>query len=608
MTRDELLASLKALVPQAERDAIESTNSFPVYDACLNSLHAQSARRLRRAESSYLLPHSLQSGVPAAFASAAELHLTLERTGSLDLACIVPPGRMIVLGPSGRMYTNSEAIEYARRDESAVREVTFVCTVKGEIGNLDFLCNDDVTVPAGETTGYFREEHVTLADQSRGRTGINASILVYEGATTIKDSGVPATFENTDADLYAEILYSTTPAIIGKRYRIKAHRWPGIEEPPDSNIRPTYAILDDTHVPEILRGAWLDDGGVFTDYQTEAGDQAEGDFPLLPAAPAVGDAFYWGAVDPITALSLRIDTAAVGVFELAWETWNGVAWTTPTTIADGSIGLTASGTVRIELGLADLQAAVAVNGVLAYWVRVRVTAFTSLATQPLGSYTAPLCYKPLTPEAETIEWGVLDWKDMGFVITAARHGALGRDDDLGMLGDNRGMYPGDGESEDAFRSRISKVPDVVSPNALTRVVNRILAPLRLTGRVVDIGDEVHGFFLDVDALDYYQPGDTYPTNQWKLLLSLWEAHGFFYVQVPLVSDGDFGMAYDEGPTLYLADKGLYLGPAYDEGFYDGFSPVASAQIYDLIYKEIRARKGGGIDFAILPDPTLNTLP
>lgn len=606
MTREELLVSLKRLVPEAERDAIDTPNSSPVYQAAVAGLAAVSERRIRRSEASYLLPHSLQLGPPASFARPAQLLLELTRSGSLDNALIVEPRKMLVVGPSGRVYSNVDPIEYSRRDESADRSVLFECIVPGEVGNLDFLVSDDINALAGKPLGTFREEHLSLADQSRGRVNTGASIVFLEGSTTIKDSGIPATFEAGDRGLYAEILFSATMANIGKRYRIREHRWPGIEEPPGSNIRPTYAVLDDQNVPELLLAAFQDDGGVFTDYTQQANNQDAGDVPILPAVPVVGDAFYFGATATINAINILTATAADGVFELAWEIWDGAAWVVPEGLLDNTVSFTATGGKRVEI--ITHQAPTTVNGVLAYWVRVRVAAFTSIVTSPVASYVVPLCVLPLPLEEGTVEWAVRDWKDLGMSITAAKHFSLGRDNDLGLLGDNRGMYPQTGETEESFRARIARIPDVISPNALTRVVNRVLAPLRKTGRVIDIGDEVKGFFFDVDALDYYETGDIYPTNKWKLLLSIWEAYGFFYVQVPLVADGDFGMFYDEGPLLYLSAKGLYIGPAYDEGFYDGFSPVGSQQIYKLIYEEVLRRKAGGIDFAILPDPTLNTAP
>jgi hypothetical protein len=605
MTRDELLISLKALVPQAERDAIDTPNSKPVYEAGMSALAAVSERRLRRAEASYLLPHSLQTGLPASFARPAQLILTLTRTGSLDDGLIISPRKMIVTGPSGRLYVNVEPIEYARRDESAERTVLFECIVPGEVGNLDFLVNDDINVPKGLPAGYFREEHLSLVDQSRGRVNTGASIVLSEGTTAIKDSGIPVTFEAGDRDLYAEILFSATASQIGRRYRIREHRWPGIEEPPGSNIRPTYALLDDANVPELLRAAVLDDGGVFTDYTAAANNQTAADVPLLPAVPVVDDAFYFGATTPINALAVLLSTAADAEYELAWEVWDGFAWTVPTTVNDGSISLTSTGSRRVLIGTPTLQVSTTVNGVDAYWVRVRVAAVTSVTTSPVASYVVPLCFQPLNIEDLTIEWAVRDWKDLGMTITAAKHYSLGRDDDLGLLGDNRGMYRQDGETEEAFRARISRIPDVVSPNALTRVVNRVLAPLKMTGRVIDIGDKVDGFFLDQDALDYYDPGDLYPKSPWKLLLSIWEAYGFFYVEVPWLAEGDFGMFYDEGQTLLLQQNGLYIGPAYDDGFYDGYSKVSAETYYKGIFEEIRRRKGGGVDFAIIPNADLN---
>jgi len=603
MTRDELLISLKALVPEAERDAIDTPNTLPVYQAAVAGLAAQSERRLRRSEAAYLLPHSFQQGPPASFTRPAQLVLTLTRTGSLDNALIVAPGKMLVTGPSGRLYANVDPIEYARRDESADRTVLFECTVPGEVGNLDFLVSDDVNAATGKPLGTFREEHLGFLDQSRGRVNTGASVVLYEGSSTIKDSGIPSTFEAGDRGLYVEILFSATMANIGKRYRIREHRWPGIEEPAGSNIRPTFAILDDHNIPELLLAAFQDDGGVFTDYTQEANNQAPGDVPLLPAVPAVDDAFYFGCTSQINAINLLIASPADGDFSVSWEIWDGFAWVSPPDLLDNTIGLTAPGGSRVSIE--TLQVPTTVNGVLAFWVRVRVSAFVSITAAPVASYVVPLCYEPLPLEDFTLEWAVRDWKDLGMVISAARHHTLGRDDDLGLLGDNRGMYRQEGETEAAFRERIARIPDVVSPNALTRVVNRVLAPLKKIGRVVDIGDEVKGFFLDVDALDYYGLGDIYPQNKWKLLLNIWEAYGFFYVEVPWLNEDDFGMFYDEGPTLLLPQNGLFIGPCYDDGFYDGYSQQSSQTIYKVIDDEIRRRKAGGVDYAILPNSDLN---
>ena len=78
--------------------------------------------------------------------------------------------------------------------------------------------------------------------------------------------------------------------------------------------------------------------------------------------------------------------------------------------------------------------------------------------------------------------------------------------------------------------------------------------------------------------------------------------------VPWIGEGDFGIFYDVGPSIYLPDKGLYLGPCFDDGFSDGFSPVASLSVYPAIYTEMNRRKLGGVRFAMIPDIGLNVPP
>ena len=612
MTRDEIFRAMLGLIPQAERDAVNSPTTKPVYEACAQGLAVLSERSRRRRQASYIAPHSLQTHPPAGFPVTAKLALTLNRTGSTDRALYVAARRLAVLGPSGRTFVNVDPIEWARRDESSSREVMFECAtvrgvaIPGECGNLDFLANDDLNVPKGLPAGWFMPDHLALEDASRGRSKGGASFIITSGQSTIKDSGIPSTFEAEDPNLYVEILFSSDPANIGKLYRIQQHLWPGVEEPAGSNIRPGYAVLDDQNVRERWQAVVQDDGGVFTDYTAAANDLAENDLPLTPAVPVVNDALYFGSPYPINKIGLRVDTAGAGVYTIVWEIWDGFSWFTPAGLQDGTVGFTNPGSSYVSVLNLTTQVPTTVNGLLAFWVRARVSAFTSITTPPVGGYSFPLTWQQLATEDGSVEWAVRDFKDLGVEITSARHVSLGRDDDLGLIGDGRNIHPAAGETQEAFRARIFKIPDVVSPNALTRVLNRILAPLHKTGRIVDTGDEVKGFFLDVDAFDYYTPGDIYPENKWKLLLSTWEAYGFFYAQVPWVGDGDFGMFYDEGPVYLLPDKGTYIGPAYDEGCYDGFSPFAASNVYKLIYNEMERRKGGGIAFAILPDASLNT--
>jgi hypothetical protein len=597
----QIEALFRRLVDEQYADGQLGGDARPVFRGGFRALEALSDLRTRRTQGSYLRDHGTATGEPATFGRRAAFTVTLEREGNRDLALFIAAGKMTMEGPSGRLYVNVEDIVFRKRDPDTERSVRFECVVPGEAGNLGFLINDDLVSPSGTVPA----EYVALANQSRGRANKDAISEPYGGASAIKDSGIPATFESSDEGLYVEVLNSSAADNLGRMLRIREHVWPGIEEPAGSNIRPTIAVLDDKAVREDLLGAKLDDGGVFTTFTDEVNDPAAGTATLLPAVPVVGDAFYFGSPRPVSELFITLDTAAAGDFSITWEYWNGFSWLTQADQVDETQGLTVAGTRRVTWPDVTGPVPSTVDGVNAYWYRARVSAFVSLTAQPVASYAYPLTWQPLSADLGDLEWAVRDWKDLGFAITACRQIETGREDDLYFHGDQRGMYRVEGETEDAFRSRLSRKPDVVSPKALQRVTNRILAPLGLKGVVFDIGDTFDGFYFDVDAFDYYQPGDAYPLSPWKLLLSLNEKYGFFYVRVPWIAAGDFGIFYDAGPNLYLPDLGLYIGSAFDEGFFDGVS-TSGQTIYRSLYEEIRRRKGGGIGFALIPDSELNT--
>ena len=75
-------------------------------------------------------------------------------------------------------------------------------------------------------------------------------------------------------------------------------------------------VLGDIPIPVLIEHAQLDDGGAFTDYTTEARESTVDDVPLLPAAPAVNDAFYFGASSPFAFVDLDISTPAINVLDL----------------------------------------------------------------------------------------------------------------------------------------------------------------------------------------------------------------------------------------------------------------------------------------------------
>lgn len=135
-----------------------------------------------------------------------------------------------------------------------------------------------------------------------------------------------------------------------------------------------------------LAAAIADDGGAFTDDTTAAGEATADDMTLLPATPAVNDAYYFGGNDPFKSLQLNISTAGAGSWTITWEYYNGSAYVALQNVTDNTSGFTA-GTGEFDVTY-DFPIDWAVDTVNAqgpfYYIRARVSAYTSITTQPLG--------------------------------------------------------------------------------------------------------------------------------------------------------------------------------------------------------------------------------
>jgi hypothetical protein len=71
--------------------------------------------------------------------------------------------------------------------------------------------------------------------------------------------------------------------------------------------------------------------------------------------------------------------------------------------------------------------------------------------------------------------------------------------------------------------------------------------------------------------------------------------------------GDWGAALDEGPSLFLEDKQVWLGPAAESAFLDGYSP-ASGGIYRSIWDQVDNIRAGYVGFTMFKHLPLNTAP
>lgn len=138
---------------------------------------------------------------------------------------------------------------------------------------------------------------------------------------------------------------------------------------------------------KVNRGlAFQEDGNAYTDFTTELNEATADDVDLLPAVPAVEDAFYIGhATGKFAKAELNLTTQGSGTWTITWEYWNGAAWTALSGVTDGTSGFTAAtGWKAVTFTEPTDWAQNTVDGVLGYWIRGRVSAYTSVTTQPLA--------------------------------------------------------------------------------------------------------------------------------------------------------------------------------------------------------------------------------
>lgn len=126
-------------------------------------------------------------------------------------------------------------------------------------------------------------------------------------------------------------------------------------------------------------------GPTYTDETTEANNADANDMTLLPATPAVNDAYYFGYAAVWDWLTLNVGTAGAGTWTLTWEYWNGSSWVALSAVNDTSNGFRVSGMNSVKFNRPSDWANRDVDGTTLYWIRGRVTSYSSITTQPLGT-------------------------------------------------------------------------------------------------------------------------------------------------------------------------------------------------------------------------------
>lgn len=128
-----------------------------------------------------------------------------------------------------------------------------------------------------------------------------------------------------------------------------------------------------------------DDGGSFTDEATDINDAGANDVAVFPATPAVDDAFYVGADSKFSRVKWTIGTAGSTVMTVTWEyydssgSWSALTWEQQSVVDFDET----AGTYENIHEVPGNWVMTAVDGQVAYWIRARVSAYTSVTTQAL---------------------------------------------------------------------------------------------------------------------------------------------------------------------------------------------------------------------------------
>ncbi|MBA7657936.1 hypothetical protein ES703_65879 [subsurface metagenome] len=154
---------------------------------------------------------------------------------------------------------------------------------------------------------------------------------------------------------------------------------------PDRTHNKNAPLASEIGLKKVVDGAVADDGGVQTDETVAAQNPTINDMTLLPAAPAVDDAYYLG-FDYLWDLAwVNVSQAGVGNWGLAHEYWNGAAWAALSDVIDETSEWTVAGTNKISFTRPGDWARTTIQGHNLYWIRARMVSFVNITTQPLGA-------------------------------------------------------------------------------------------------------------------------------------------------------------------------------------------------------------------------------
>ena len=534
----------------------------------------------RSTQALYVLPHSAQLDAPATGDAKARVTVLLSRTGVFQYPIVFAPGVMVEELQTDHGQDAGVVVQTGRRYVM----VTTVVFEPGDVGPKYQPC--DAEFPGyswnNPEPGSIRAFVQVGTGQHNGR----ATVVSGNGADVVYAANDYATFL---PEMVGQYVMLTSPANDGKVRRIVSYQPPAV------------VPLDNGGAVGLAQDMTLM-VGVGAAYQPgeDVSDSVTG---------AKGTLLYYNGVTGAAVVQRKAGIFSVGS--------NLVGNTTLTSTATASIhmsGMLAALKLGIPVGMWTVgetltQAVTAATGTFLYvegnWAIVAplsgafdgahaVTGATSTLTlTPTGLGVEPA----LVDEGGTCSWQVMDWEaDLGFGVTNAVSPVGGKLGMLDEIGRERKIPRADGESDDAYRRRVARIPDVVSPNAIKRACSRFFTPHGWAATFIEVGTpQFPGFFYDVPSGDapgnacaYDMDFTVRPADRMRVLTDYVEMRAFFLVGVPATGLGEFGFAYDAHPLGGYDLTGL-------GGMYDGY-PAGEAALNKALWNDIVVRKAGGVGF------------
>lgn len=132
-----------------------------------------------------------------------------------------------------------------------------------------------------------------------------------------------------------------------------------------------------------------DNGTGFTDETPEANSNTTGDMTLLPATPALNDAYYFGHNEKFSQLKINVSTELTWSSQptIIWEYWNG-AWVSLSGVSDGTNGFETLGENIISYTNPGDWAITTINSQGPfYYIRARLSVVGTITQIPKGRKT-----------------------------------------------------------------------------------------------------------------------------------------------------------------------------------------------------------------------------